>query len=500
MHGISVLICPIEEVIERLCDVVKLTFLEDLADGLFPIQFEVDLDAFLRQLNEDLFCLIEFPYVDKVYRDTYYTYFSTKHYKYSRDCIRVSLFKQELSEDLLFSPSEENLLNKDYLGYFIIRPTKSATIGRSFISPIAFKNNNIELCLCTLSTSLLGIPLIIKAFPHSTQDEEVMLCAETTVWAIMEYFGNRYSEYSPVIPSRIHHKINHLKSHRQVPSAGLTMDEISFVLKEFGFGTYAYSKYSIDTDIYVILKIYIESGIPVVVGLENDAGYQHAIVAVGKKENSIVFEESKLLKDSNDTAYFDLSKLSCELVYQDDNLPPYQISDPENIGVYYQSADISDCADYKIDSLVVPLYSKIYLEAMSAKPLAQRILTDELLGYKFPTKYVFRFYLTSSRSLKKHISTLKSIDLNLKKQLLLTRMPKFVWCAEIFSNEDDFNQDKVSGLILLDATEANSVGLDALIFAGYPNRVLAFDDNNSLLLPFCFEGYKPYNNLTCLKP
>lgn len=54
-----------------------------------------------------------------------------------------------------------------------------------------------------MPTKVLGVKLFIEGFPHSSQDSETITCAETTIWAAMEYFGTRYSDYKPVLPSTI---------------------------------------------------------------------------------------------------------------------------------------------------------------------------------------------------------------------------------------------------------------------------------------------------------
>ena len=83
----------------------------------------------------------------------------------------------------------------------------------------------------------------VKGFPHSSQDAETISCAETTLWALMEYFGNKYPEYRPVLPSDIIKTLKQVSSERQVPSKGLNIQQMSFALKEYGFGTRIYSRH-----------------------------------------------------------------------------------------------------------------------------------------------------------------------------------------------------------------------------------------------------------------
>ena len=58
----------------------------------------------------------------------------------------------------------------------------------------------------------------------------------------MEYFGNKYPEYKPVLPSKIVEVLQKLSAERQVPSTGLNIQQMAYALKEFGFGTKIYGK------------------------------------------------------------------------------------------------------------------------------------------------------------------------------------------------------------------------------------------------------------------
>ena len=51
-----------------------------------------ELQPFVNCLRADLSVYLETQYVDKVYRDSYYRYYSAKALIYPRDCIRLSFF------------------------------------------------------------------------------------------------------------------------------------------------------------------------------------------------------------------------------------------------------------------------------------------------------------------------------------------------------------------------------------------------------------------------
>jgi hypothetical protein len=180
-------------------------------------------------------------------------------------------------------------------------------------------------------------------------------------------------------------------------------------------------------------------------------------------------------------------------VVQDDNLIPYRLVQLNNPGELYQDDELKK---YQIDSIVVPLYPKIYLEAVLAKKLFFELLKDNTLGLELQSDFIFRYYLASSRTFKNHISKLEKLGEDIKNSLLLTKMPKFIWCGEIYDRDEfNSNEKRAKSLILLDATEANTKSIDSLIFAGYPSRSIFFTDNKFVSLQYGLDNYHYFSNL-----
>ena len=485
-------IAPIDETTDVVIDYMKEFFFKNETIDAFDPEIDAKLSNFIDgKLKSDLYCIIEYPYVDKVYRDSYYSYFSSKHNNYIRDCIRVSIFNSEIKkEEILKSKS----LQDKYLGFFIVRPLKSAFFGRALISPTAFIENNQKLCLYKSSSVVLGHELTVKGFPHSSQDGETISCAETTIWGLMDYFGNKYPEYSPTLPSKIITSLKSLSIQRQLPSNGLTVNQISYALKDFGFGTRIYSSSSYGrNELFSIIDSYIESGIPIVIGVESE-NLGHAFLCVGKSysENDWSKIEKKIIKINNkDVSYYDSSDLGDKYVIQDDNLFPYELITLDKPGCNYEE-ETEENYGYEIDAIVVPLYPKIYLEVVVAKELALTLLKDSTFGFNFGENFVFRMLLASSRSFKKHILD-SDIEDDLKFNILSLKMPKFIWCAEFYTKENYGKEAK--GLIILDATEANNLSIDALIFAGYPSKCISMSGNNFVTLSYNFSKYNYFSNL-----
>lgn len=81
--------------------------------------------------------------------------------------------------------------------------------------------------------------------------------------------------------------------------------------------------------------------------------------------------------------------------------------------------------------------------------------------------------------------------------MLIAKMPKFIWIAEIYLKDTfKYFEGEPSGLIVLDATEANFTSSDTLIFAGYPDRFVSIEENKFVTLQHTLKNYSYYSNLT----
>lgn len=449
----------------------------------------------LNQLIDNITFLIEYPYTDKVFRDSYYNYFSSKLYPYYRDCIRVSIFSGIVSEEDFRDSEKVEGVKSNFLGFFVIRPITPQLLGRTAISPRAYKNNNILICKADIPCAINGIKMKVEAFPFSSQDAETISCAETTLWAIMEYFGMKYPEYKPTLPSKIHDTLKKVSFERQMPSNGLDILQLSFVLKEFGFGTRIYSKDQFKDQFLILLAIYVESGIPVILSVSSKK-IGHAVICIGREANKvgdIKVDPTETIEIHEKPLIFN-SHIERKFVFIDDNHPPYQLADLKNPFKYYSKPDWHDC---QISHFIVPLYSKVYLEAYEAKNLIVKFLSfyykKEIKKTVEPT--FIRIFLTSSRSFKNEIAINKTWNKDLKEIVLECTMPKFIWVAEL-STPKKIQNHLANGIILLDATEANIYNNKPLILSVYQKKMLLWDENNNELVnfPLSLSDFSIYQN------
>ena len=178
-------------------------------------------------------------------------------------------------------------------------------------------------------------------------------------------------------------------------------------------------------------------------------------------------------------------------VFNDDNRCSYAVDD-----FYDPTPQYVKKAPY-ISSMIVPLYKKIYLDAARAIPAAINLCDDIFM--KIPEDFIVRPFLASGRSYRNFLMRSSKVCEDFKKYLLQTvEMSKIIWVIEISSTYDNFVNNVVDGLILLDATEPMkkipafpllmSFEKNIWIFSFYEGKF----KKNSLSLHFVTE---PFSNL-----
>jgi hypothetical protein len=426
---------------------------------------------YFETFRRDLTLVAEFPYTDKVFRDSYYNYHAAKYRAVGRDCMRVFLFEVELGLTSIPSGLPKARLQKHFLGYIVLRPLTERPFGRAMISPRALTDHGFLSCLSTSTCSFVGEKLKVSAFPHESQDGETHSCAETAVWSIFEYYGNQYAEHRPVLPSTVIAALQQGAFRRLLPSKGLSIFEIGRALQHLGHGTQIYAKDSLDPKQFLrYLHYLVESGIPVIAGLGGDGPNDgHAIVVTGHSDKEMALPEP--VEAANGLNIYDTADFPHRLVTIDDNLAPYATIDPNCPGEFYDG-DRQNC---KLTHFVVPLHRHMLMDVVRASELIQRILSRSDLGVQKvsdESAVVKRVLLTGGRSFKQWLTTSPMIDPLYRNMILMTQLPRFVWICEL-STPENYLAGWANGFMVLDAT--GDATLDSLLHYLFNGYILQVD-------------------------
>lgn len=350
-----------------------------------------------------------------------------------------------------FSLLSEKKLQDAFIGLIVLRPLCDCYIGRTLLDPSKLSISKCYVRTTPFNCIIYGHNFTINAFPFSSQDAETMTCAETSVWSILEYYGTRYPEYKTVLPSNIVKQLENMSYERNLPSKGLSYQAITALLKAFGFSPRLYAREVLNENFKRILHYYIESGIPVALGIErkqDDTTEKHSIVAVGHSKRQIP-SEAVPFQATDGFSIVNTADLYDEYIIMDDNQTPYSTEKYDEFSIYKNGRALF---------LAVPLYKRIFLEAQDAECIFYSLVGAdgfrdkiiEELNVSKTLPLILRIFLTSSRKFKKirGKNSTSAEECAFYQQLLY---PKFLWVAE-FSIPELYEKEKICGEIVLDAT------------------------------------------------
>ena len=476
------------------------------------------LKDFIDEIDDSLFYLLEYPYTDKLYRDSYYNYLSTINKQFGRDCIRVSLFSKEVKSAKIYSLTGKTSLNysQSFLGFMTIRPSYPASYERSFFHPSVFNRPNIITCQVKSISRINGLSFTVNGFPHASQDAVYRSCAETTLWLLMEYFGTKYEHYGTILPSHIHRINKRVSFQRSIPSSGMGYGQIGYALRKLGFGSISYTRSKYSKEFNYIINDYIESGIPIIaISKHKKRQEKHAVLIIGHSERedgeypvnieskyvkklSIERESSEKVKKENqieEEIFYLLDSLDCvnkDFVVMDDNRSPYQLGKLKKTFRYY--GDKHFMSSSEIDAIIVPLYPKIYLDIYGARVIFKSVITNPTFGYRHTEKTIIsRILLTSSKSFRKSLRN-NTLNKPLLQFISTLTMPKFIYLIEL-STPDLYPVGKGIGFILIDSTSSMYDSLhNSLLAIVYPDKIFINSDGYLEPYEFDIEYIKLYKN------
>src|SRR5690348_12077709 len=69
------------------------------------------------KLKDETYLVAETNYVDKVYRDSFYHYYSSKLSSYNKNCIRISFYEGEIKAEDFRDAAKHDELKTKYKGF-----------------------------------------------------------------------------------------------------------------------------------------------------------------------------------------------------------------------------------------------------------------------------------------------------------------------------------------------------------------------------------------------
>jgi hypothetical protein len=461
--------------------------------------------------------LLEDAYIDRDFSVAHSKFYATLFQPSTKYCQRVHFFAQDLPEDLLERSAKDRAKlitdqQPHYLGFLVLRPLPHAPVSWGVLSAKHAANNpkvrvpvrGVYWC------HVQGAELYVEGAPCTEQDGRVGACAQAAAWTIARHTHVRHrgSWYSvSAITELALTSVDHWIS-RGLPagSGALSLDGMLRALRTMERhplvigpnpdprsptpGPNGTPNLVWNSPPAEVIWQYLDSQIPVIVGLRRGAGIGHAVVAVGVQQGD------KLdCTDSVDPTF----ALGVEhFLVQDDQSGPYQ---PMHLKLQRDASgrpepnapwSLEDC-----QYLVVPMPDKVFLTGEDAEALARDLLAEmiadrerllegvsgdasapldqDLVNAVVGGRIVARTYLSHGWSYQKR-AIYNNLPASLKEEVSQVQFPRFVWVTEFFlpsaCQSNQLSDEAVVAHIVVDAT--GSPFWDSYLVADIPGLAIVW--------------------------
>jgi hypothetical protein len=385
--------------------------------------------------------LIEFAYVDKDYRSTYYHFYAKKGLRYDSFCVRLHFFDGDIGfrDETLELTATRGDLAGHYMGFMVLRPTWVATIGRTVVSTWLMDGFQGRMIGTLHKVHLLGNSLDVWGFPWMYQHRDITVCAHVACWAILRHYSERYGTYAERLTHDVTRMAYDFDPGGLVPSLGLTVFHAERVFAAAGTYPILVLPHSHDDGaFYRHLLAYVESGFPLFAALPTK---RHAIAVIGHGP----VRDTRNPGDDPKPVYYS-ADFTDELIVIDDNFAPYR-----SIG--RTPRDVP----YGIDAIrgfIVPLPDKVHYPAEAVGEFALDLTGSGYYGIGIAPHEtpVIRYFLTTTAAFTRFMASNRSQFAHpVLATALQLPLPQFLWIIEV-ATEEQWSRHHVSFRAVLDAT------------------------------------------------
>lgn len=410
----------------------------------------------------------ESSYIDRDFSAAYTAFYAKLFKPIAKHCVRLHFFAVDLTAALANSDPGA-LLNEMsdardlYLGDVVLRPLMHAPVSSARVAAAKLSDPKTqEIAVRSPFTShVLGTEFVVEAMPLTQQDTRTGACAQAAMWMTGRHFYNRHSARWFSMPAITEAALKPTDSGitRSLPAGSeyLTQDNMVRALRAMGRHPVTYVPDAIVNNVPTwqnvrpkdVISRYVDSGIPVILGLQQaGTSIGHGVVAVGVERT-----------DVRDLTTMPLMPTQAEFVTH------FLVNDDQR-GAYCRlpvsaadkTAEYPFCLDTDIKFLLVPLPEKVFMTAETAELIARdivtrvsvqrQILVEAALGagsgwdedpdfYKIlESNTAFaRTYLTYGWKHKARMVRNAVSDQH-RSELLRTQLPKYVWVTEFSAGNE----------------------------------------------------------------
>lgn len=183
----------------------------------------------------------EHAYFDRDYLSEFAAFYATSARGYPNTCRRLHFFASEVTRASLRaavggSPRVRARLQKDYLGFVVVRPIRAAPFGRTVLRWFpehTLATPRVTDPQRTYTAHLAGIPLKVDGIAWQQQDMGVSACATVATWSMLHSsaFDDHHAIPTTADVTRFAHRTASLGD-RIFPSRGLNVHQLCEAIKE----------------------------------------------------------------------------------------------------------------------------------------------------------------------------------------------------------------------------------------------------------------------------
>lgn len=387
--------------------------------------------------------LIEYGYIDKDYRSTFYNFYAKKGRPYRDDCVRLHFFDNSVELDCtqmdIICPGGR--LEDHYFGYVVLRPTLVATLGRSVLSPDIRVGARGRAIQAQHRVHVLGYTLSVWGFPSMAQHRDIAVCAHVSCWAILRHYSERFPQHRELLIHDITRLATPFDPGGLTPALGLDIFNAERIFQAAGcFPLIVVKNNGKEDEFYAQLLAYLESGFPLFVAMP---GHRHAIVAAGYAWHTTTANPS----GTNSHVW---SQIDTMLAIDDNHLPYDCVNlkpSPSSNGPTYTAEDFH--------AFLVPLPEKIFYPADAMERYSKGALYSLLKStLKLPEKdkLLRRYFITTISAFRRYTRENQTyMGRDLVNLLMRLDTAQFIWVVE-YASDEQWVQGHIAARAIVDAT------------------------------------------------
>lgn len=436
------------------------------------------LAGYLRDLGANTI-LSEYVYTDQAFLEDYAGYYVRCFHAYRSRCTRLHFFQLEFKQQAISRVLSGHLdslfakkLRDSYLGFIVVRPLPYTIIGRTCLQAYPLENRRHFLIMDEYPVNLFGIKLTVKrTLPFQEQDSVTAACATSALWSAFQKTGRLFPHHMPS-PVEITKSatMRFRVDERDFPSHGLTLSQMAHAIIGVGLDPLPVKlkdEYSSKLLLQSTVYAYLQGGLPVLLiadmfdctlPMKPKCKGPHAVTITGYNmgddpptpygPTKFLLRASRIDKfyaHDDGVGPFARMELKSPPVWQSSGKPTLSTSwanEDGDMGYFWAEGSV----------LLIPLYHKIRISFSAVFALLSHF--DEFIeelrkrkGLPLTQRLEWDIRLSQVNDLKGEFATSNDVTDHDRRTILLTSLPRFVWCATARS------EDRKIMDLLFDATD-----------------------------------------------